>query len=74
MSGPNGYGKTTLMDSIEWCLTGTIKRVYDDYMKRCSQKTERELENSSKGLIYNVNSKKIMFQLELNVYIKEIKL
>lgn len=62
------------MDSIEWCLTGTIKRVYDDYMKRCSQKTERELENSSKGLIYNVNSKKIMFQLELNVYIKEIKL
>ncbi|MCS4465431.1 AAA family ATPase [Clostridium botulinum] len=43
MSGPNGYGKTTLMDSIEWCLTGTIKRVYDDYMKRCSQKQRGNL-------------------------------
>lgn len=56
LSGPNGYGKTTLLDSIEWCLTGNIKRVKDDYLKRCPQKGERGIENSSRGLIYNVNS------------------
>lgn len=66
LSGPNGYGKTTLIDSIEWCITGNIKRVYDDYMKRCSQKVEREIENSAKGLIYNINAKEkyVFVQIE----------
>lgn len=67
LSGPNGYGKTTLMDSIEWCMTGNIKRVYDDYMKRCSQKSEREIENSAKGLIYNINAKEKYTSVEIEV-------
>lgn len=57
LSGPNGYGKTTLMDSVEWCLTGNIRRVIEEYKIRCSQKSDRTVENSSKGLIYNINSK-----------------
>lgn len=26
-NGPNGYGKTSAFDIIEFCLTGTIKRI-----------------------------------------------
>lgn len=29
--GPNGLGKTTLFDAVEWCLTGRISR-FDDYL------------------------------------------
>lgn len=25
---PNGTGKTSLLDAIEWCLTGDIKRLH----------------------------------------------
>lgn len=31
LGGPNGYGKTSLIDSMEWCMTGTIQRVVEDY-------------------------------------------
>ena len=46
-------------------MTGNIKRVYDDYMKRCSQKAEREIENSAKGLIYNINAKEKYVSVEI---------
>lgn len=29
LRGPNGFGKTTIFDAIELCLTGSIKRVVD---------------------------------------------
>ncbi|QNU68090.1 AAA family ATPase [Ruminiclostridium herbifermentans] len=28
LNGPNGYGKTTIFDAIEFALTGEIKRIY----------------------------------------------
>lgn len=28
-NGPNGYGKTSVFDIIEFCLTGDIKRISD---------------------------------------------
>jgi len=56
LSGGNGYGKTSLLDAIEWCLTGTVKRIYDDYFKRCSTAKEQQIIESDRGLIRNVNS------------------
>jgi DNA repair exonuclease SbcCD ATPase subunit len=31
ISGPNGMGKTTFFDGIEWCLTGNVSR-FEEYM------------------------------------------
>ncbi|MCQ6266312.1 AAA family ATPase [Fictibacillus sp. WQ 8-8] len=31
LGGPNGYGKTSLLDAMEWCMTGSIQRVVEDY-------------------------------------------
>jgi DNA repair protein SbcC/Rad50 len=31
LGGPNGYGKTSLLDAMEWCMTGTIQRLVEDY-------------------------------------------
>lgn len=34
LGGPNGYGKTSLLDAIEWCFTGTVHRLKEDYGTR----------------------------------------
>ncbi|WP_342503624.1 hypothetical protein [Lysinibacillus sp. FSL L8-0126] len=34
LGGPNGYGKTSLMDAIEWCFTGTVHRLKEDFGTR----------------------------------------
>jgi DNA repair exonuclease SbcCD ATPase subunit len=48
LSGPNGYGKTTLLDSIEWCLTGSIYRVKDDFDRK-----KEDTKTMQVGLIRN---------------------
>lgn len=53
ISGPNGYGKTTLLDSIEWCLSGTVRRLENEYLLR--RETSKSLQM---GLIKNNFSKK----------------
>lgn len=75
LSGPNGYGKTTLLDSIEWCLTGNIKRVMDDYNNRCTIKSEKT-ERSYKGLIRNVNetNKEVFVEVEMIYKNEDIKI
>lgn len=75
LSGPNGYGKTTLLDSIEWCLTGNIKRVIDDYNNRCSIKSEKTV-SSHKGLIRNINAtnKDVIVRVEMGYKNENIKI
>ncbi|WLR60636.1 AAA family ATPase [Guptibacillus hwajinpoensis] len=34
LGGPNGYGKTSLLDAIEWCFTGTVRRLKEDFVMR----------------------------------------
>lgn len=53
ISGPNGYGKTTLLDAIEWCLTGTVRRLETEYSLR--RETNKSLQA---GLIQNSSSKR----------------
>ena len=74
LSGPNGYGKTTLLDSIEWCLTGNIKRVIDDYNNRCTSKVEKTV-SSYKGLIRNINStnKEVIVKIEMVYKNEDVK-
>ncbi|MBY0029886.1 hypothetical protein ACQKJG_23230 [Priestia megaterium] len=41
LGGPNGYGKTSLLDAIEWCLTGTVTRLREDYEVRNEKKNTK---------------------------------
>ncbi|MCZ2258077.1 AAA family ATPase [Sporosarcina sp. G11-34] len=34
LGGPNGYGKTSLLDAIEWCFTGSVHRLKKDFSTR----------------------------------------
>ncbi|NWQ43311.1 AAA family ATPase [Bacillus sp. EB106-08-02-XG196] len=47
LSGSNGYGKTSLLDAFEWCFTGTIHRLKEDYDAR----NEKRNLKVKKGLI-----------------------
>ncbi|CDM68415.1 RecF/RecN/SMC domain protein [Clostridium bornimense] len=71
LSGANGYGKTSLLEAIEWCLTGTVKRVYNDYIKRCPTSKEQQIQDSDKGLIKNTNSIDNEIYVKLNILYKE---
>lgn len=42
LSAPNGLGKTTLIDSIEWCLTGNISRLKNAFNARGTNDDERK--------------------------------
>ena len=43
-NGPNGYGKTSVFDIIEFCLTGTIKRI-EKYSEDLAIKKTEAFEN-----------------------------
>ncbi|OPG99374.1 hypothetical protein B2I21_05490 [Chryseobacterium mucoviscidosis] len=53
ISGPNGFGKTTLLDAIEWCLTGTVRRLENEFLAR--KETSKSLQA---GLIKNSSSRR----------------
>lgn len=53
ITGANGFGKTSLIDAIEWCLTGNIARVKNSYEQRNTTKTEKERTENNKGIIKN---------------------
>ncbi len=52
LSGGNGLGKTSLLDAIEWCLTGTVCRLESDFRSRCSS-SEMSTEKANKGILRN---------------------
>ncbi|MBX4266784.1 AAA family ATPase [Clostridium estertheticum] len=56
ITGPNGYGKTTLVEAIEWCLTGDVGRVSNCYDKRNTTSTEKSRAENLSGLFKNRNS------------------
>ncbi len=47
----NGVGKTTIIDAIEWCLTGSIGRLKQAFDMRSSNESERKL--NTEGIIKN---------------------
>lgn len=51
LSAPNGLGKTTLIDAIEWCFTGTIGRLKAAYDSRSTNNDERK--KNLKGILKN---------------------
>lgn len=67
LSGANGYGKTSLIDAIEWCLTGNVDRVLTEFKGRTEAKERRTL-LANKGLLRNINRVKddINVSLELD--------
>lgn len=56
ITGPNGYGKTTLIDAIEWGLTGDISRISNSYKKRNTTQPEKDRLENLKGQIKNRES------------------
>ena len=55
LSAPNGIGKTSLIDAIEWAFTGRIGRLKDAFDARSTNSTERR--KNTYGILKNKNSK-----------------
>lgn len=53
LSASNGKGKTTVIDAIEWCLTGNIGRLANSYDTRSTNYEERK--KNVDGLLKNKN-------------------
>lgn len=58
LTGDNGFGKTTVLDAIEWCLSGSMGRVKTGYENRHSRQTERNRRENYEGIIKNKYAKK----------------
>lgn len=69
-NGPNGYGKTSVFDIIEFCLTGDIKRISDYSDELAIAKNER-FENK---ILIADESKKSFVKLVLEDDNKEIEI
>lgn len=75
ISGGNGFGKTTIIDAIEWCLTGNIGRINYNYNKRNTSKNEKIRVDNKKGIIKNTycnNRDKIKVELTLDIDGREV--
>lgn len=69
VSGSNGFGKTTMFDAIEWCLTGNIGRINYNYYIRNTSKPEINRVENKKGIIKNMDcnsDEKIKVELTLD--------
>lgn len=56
LTGPNGFGKTTIIDSIEWCLTGDISRLKKSYEERNTTQIEKGRSENYKGILKHSGS------------------
>lgn len=57
LSASNGMGKTTVIDAIEWGLTGSIGRLKAAYELRSTNDTERKSSDNLAGILKNKNAK-----------------
>ncbi len=76
ISGANGFGKSTVLDAIEWCLTGDIRRITNSFLKRNTSKSEQKRVDNNRGIIKNKFSGKndeVLVILTLSVNGKEIR-
>lgn len=77
ITGANGFGKTTLIDAIEWCLTGNIKRITNCFDDRNTTIPEKNRVDNKAGIIKNKNCKrfdevKVSLKLKLNEDVFEV--
>lgn len=75
ISGDNGFGKTTIFDAIEWCITGKIGRINYNYDRRNTSKHEKNRGENKKGIIKNIecnDSDIIKVELTLDINGEEI--
>ena len=56
LSAANGVGKTTVVDAIEWCLTGSIGRLKIAFDTRSTNDVERKMNNG--GILKNCDAGK----------------
>ncbi|WP_020062080.1 AAA family ATPase [Bacillus sp. 123MFChir2] len=72
-SGPNGYGKTTFFDSIEWVLTGKISRISEnievkkDRRNPTEQSVINNMSNKNKSKYANVTMKFLLDNMEYEI-------
>ncbi len=52
-TAPNGKGKTSLLDAIEWCLTGSVQRLLSSYNDRNSSTKEQEMKTNQETILKN---------------------
>lgn len=73
-SGPNGYGKTSFFDSIEWVLTGEISRISENIELKKDRKnpTEQSVINNMENK-RNENMAKVTLRFLLNDVEYEVK-
>lgn len=77
ITGSNGFGKTTLVDAIEWCLTGSIRRVENIFNERNSTVTEKNRGENLKGIIKNDKCNrhdKVKVSIKLDINGDEVEL
>lgn len=55
--GANGFGKTSFFDAVEWCLTGTIKRLFQEHEARSRGTGDGQVKDLKRGLLVNNPSK-----------------
>lgn len=77
ITGANGFGKTTLIDAIEWCLTGNIKRITNCFDGRNTTINEKNRVDNKAGIIKNKDCKrsdkvKVALKLKLNDEVFEV--
>lgn len=73
LTGANGYGKTSLIDAIEWGFTGRISRLIRQLDNRVDSKEKDNIKNNE-GLIANTKSKDKSVEVEIEGFYKGKKI
>lgn len=66
LTAPNGRGKTSLLDAIEWCLTGDVRRLHQVYDERNPTK-ERSIQLNEETILKNKDHLREQTKVELNL-------